>query len=114
MPGRTLLALLLSLAPLVGAAPVPTDEPSSDEKLLRDAGVPVDGDGLLTFFRQRTLSEADTKQIGDLIRRLGADDFDDREAPPKRCGRSAPVRRRCSRRRRTTPTWRSPVGRNNV
>jgi hypothetical protein len=81
MPGRNpVVGLLLLLAPLVGlSAPAPPEPPSPDEKTLRDAGIPVDSDGLLNFFRGRTLEQADAKHIHDLIRQLGADDFDDRE-----------------------------------
>ncbi len=81
MPGRNLaVALFCSLAPLLlNAAAPPSDEASTDESLLRGAGVAVDGDGLLTFIRQRTLSDAECRQIGELIRQLGADDFDRRE-----------------------------------
>ena len=80
MPGRNLaVALFCSLAPLLLNAAPPSEEVSTDESLLRGAGVAVDGDGLLTFFRQRTLSDAECRQIGELIRQLGADDFDQRE-----------------------------------
>ena len=83
MPGRTLLVgLLLSFAAAATAAE-PPQRPSPEENILRKAGVAVDVDGLLTFFRQRTPGDAERKRIGELIKRLGADDFDDRERAAK-------------------------------
>jgi HEAT repeat protein len=43
----------------------------TDEKLLKDQKVPVDGIGLLKFFRDRTLSEADQRRYQDMVRQLG-------------------------------------------
>jgi hypothetical protein len=96
MHGRTLLvAFVLSIAP-VGAAAAPV-QPSPEENILKRAGVPVDADGLLTFFRGRTLSDAECKQIGQLIHQLGADNFDDRESASKALqkigGRAVPLLR---------------------
>ena len=83
MQGRTLLVgLLLSFAAAATAAE-PPQRPSPEENILRKAGVAVDFAGLLTFFRQRTPGDAERKRIGELIKRLGADDFDDRERAAK-------------------------------
>jgi len=95
MPGRTLLVgLLLSLA-AAATADGPTERPSPEENILRKASVAVDGDGLLTFFRQRTPGDAERKRIGEIIKRLGADDFDDRERAAKELrkvgGRATPL-----------------------
>jgi hypothetical protein len=68
--------LLLSVLTI---APTVSPPPSPEENILQKAGVAVDGDGLLALFRGRTLNEEERKQIGQLIRRLGADDFNDRE-----------------------------------
>jgi HEAT repeat protein len=79
MHGRTLLiAFLLSIAPVAVAAAA--EKTSPEENILKRAGVPVDADGLLTFFRGRTLSDTECQQIGKLIHQLGADNFDDRES----------------------------------
>jgi hypothetical protein len=79
MHGRTLLiAFLLSIAPVAVAAAAQKTSP--EETILKRANVPVDADGLLTFFRGRTLSDTECKQIGKLIHQLGADNFDDRES----------------------------------
>src|SRR5262245_60370536 len=54
-------------------------ERAVDEKALRDAGVRTDGESLLTFFKQRTLSDADHDRLRAAVRRLGDDDFRLRE-----------------------------------
>jgi hypothetical protein len=76
MTRRPLLGALaaLALVPLGAAA-----DPGADEQTLRDAGVATDGRGLLLFFRQRTLREADRDKIAAMIARLGDDSFDERE-----------------------------------
>jgi HEAT repeat protein len=43
----------------------------ADEKMLNEQKVPVDGPGLLAFFRKRTLSEADQRRYLELVRQLG-------------------------------------------
>jgi hypothetical protein len=82
MSGRHLLiALLVYAVPLAGGSRGESPEkPSPEENILRKAGVPTDDDGLLAFFRGRTLGDAERKRIDELIRRLGGQDFDDREA----------------------------------
>jgi HEAT repeat protein len=57
----------------------PEDEDRADEALLREARVSTDGPGLLAFFRDRSLGEADRQRLADLVRQLGSDDFDQRE-----------------------------------
>jgi predicted Rdx family selenoprotein len=96
MHGRTLLvAFILSIAPVAVAAAA--EKTSPEENILKRAGVPVDADGLLTFFRGRTLSDTECKQIGKLIHQLGADNFDDRESASKALqkigGRATPLLR---------------------
>ena len=55
------------------------DTTAEDQKTLRDVGIPQDGPALLDYFRKRTLPKADEKQIEELIRQLGDDDFVTRE-----------------------------------
>jgi HEAT repeat protein len=63
----------------------PADAPdSADEQVLKENKVPVDGPGLLEFFRKRTLDAADEAQIKGLIVQLGDDDFDLREDASQR------------------------------
>ena len=50
-----------------------------DEATLRAAHVAADGPGLLEFFRQRTLSDAERQQLAAWVRQLDDDDFDTRE-----------------------------------
>jgi len=51
----------------------------ADEKALEAAGLKSDDTaGLLNYLRQRTLSDTDLTKIQAVIRRLGADDFEER------------------------------------
>jgi HEAT repeat protein len=76
------LVLAVSLAT---AAEPPADETApADERLLKDAGVAAEGPALLDFFRKRTLTAADRADLDRLIRQLGSDNFDEREAASKR------------------------------
>jgi hypothetical protein len=52
---------------------------AADEQVLKAAAVPLTDQGLLDFFRKRTLAEADTKHLKQLIANLGDDSFDVRE-----------------------------------
>ena len=58
---------------------VPFDESVLDEKILRDAKLPVDGPALLKYFRDRTYKEADPKRLGMLVEQLGDKSFAVRE-----------------------------------
>lgn len=62
------LALPLALRPSSrGSAQEPG---GADRKLLQDAGLPTDVPGLVTFFRSRSLKEADRRQFEDLVKKL--------------------------------------------
>ncbi len=50
-----------------------------DEKTLRDQKIGTDGPALLEFIRQRTLSDAQRTKLAETVRRLGHNDFDERE-----------------------------------
>ncbi len=55
------------------------DPSVSDDEALTKAGLtPTDGAKLLSYLKQRTLSDVDQGKIGEIINRFGADDFDDR------------------------------------
>jgi hypothetical protein len=58
---------------------VAKDAAADDERTLQQAGIAVDGPGLLVFFRQRTLVVSDEARIQELIRQLGDDQFKVRE-----------------------------------
>ncbi len=64
-------------------APQPTDRPAaalSDAEALTKAKLnPDDGQQLLEYLKQRTLTDADQTKIGGIIARFGADDFEERE-----------------------------------
>jgi len=55
------------------------DPTKSDLEMLKAADIPDEGEPLLKFFQQRTLSEGDRVKILALIRQLGDDSFDVRE-----------------------------------
>jgi hypothetical protein len=88
---------LLAALALAGAAPLPAAEPDPElgyaEQTLREARVTPDGPTLLRFFRQRTLSRADRARLAELVRRLGADDFQERQRAFRELGRAGPVAR---------------------
>ena len=57
----------------------PPDPKVTDAKALEAAGLKADdADALLTYFRQRTLSDSDLGRIQAVIRRFNEDDFDER------------------------------------
>jgi HEAT repeats/PQQ-like domain len=77
---RRTSALLILLTVLGSSGSLQADEGSDqDEKLLRDARVATDGDGLLNFLRSRTLTDADREKLEQLVRRLGSEVFAERE-----------------------------------
>src|SRR5262245_55076191 len=86
-----------ALCPLTAEAQLPPDTPVkggkkkqpvaktkaepnlSDAEALKKADLtPTDGPKLLTYLKQRTLSDSDQARIAEIISRFGADDFDDR------------------------------------
>jgi hypothetical protein len=69
---------------LVLATIAPGADSDSDEALLKDSRIAVDGPGLLDFFRQRTVQGQDEAHIKALIRQLGDDSFDAREAASRK------------------------------
>ncbi len=57
----------------------PTNPKLIDEEALKKADLPADnGEKLLGYLKQRTLSDADQGKITGIIKRFGADDFDER------------------------------------
>src|SRR5262245_7740999 len=71
-----LVGTLLLGSPLTAADP---DLVAADEQILQAARVPTDGAGLLDYFRKRTLADVDRGRLEALIRKLGDDNFEDRE-----------------------------------
>jgi HEAT repeats/PQQ-like domain len=51
----------------------------ADEKQLKAAGVGTDGPALLSFFKERTLTEADLRKLTKLVQQLGDDSFKKRQ-----------------------------------
>jgi HEAT repeat protein len=79
-----ILFLLLSAAGMLLAAPRPaasgeTDNVLEDELTVKTAGLPVDGAGLLDFFRTRTKGEVAPDRLAGLVEQLGAKNGADRE-----------------------------------
>ncbi len=82
------VALLLLGVPAVAHAVQPPQSAETSEhqtslaeceKLLRDSNLPTDAEGLLQFFRKRTLAEVDRGKIETALKELGSPDFDVRE-----------------------------------
>lgn len=78
---RRRLPVLIAGVVLLGGmrSAVARDAAADDERTLQQAGLAVDGPGLLAFFRQRTLVVSDETRIQELIRQLGDDRFKVRE-----------------------------------
>jgi len=57
-----------------------------DEQLLKEAGLPIDGAGLLEFFRARSRLDADRDRLLVLVRQLGAPAAEVRDRPAWPCG----------------------------
>ncbi len=115
MRHRYLLGLNACVILLGGIRPaVAADAPVSDEQTLRQAGIAVDGPGLLTFFRQRTADVSDQTRIQTLVRQLGDDRFRVREQASKQLVTIGPRADSPCRRRSRTPTRRSPAAPANV
>ncbi len=71
---RRLWISLLTVLLAAGAGPVwgtESLEVNRDEALLRSLGVPIDGSGLLAFFRTRSQEQAKPERIAALIAQLG-------------------------------------------
>ncbi len=75
--GLPALSAFLTLALMVCAA---DPEPDPDEQALKDAGVASDQAALLGFVRRRTVTVEDEKRARKLVRELGDDDFEVRQA----------------------------------
>jgi len=76
-------ALLLGLAAVARPQPPddPADGPDTDAEVLKAVRLsPTDGPGLLAYLKLRTTSDADQGKLAELIRRFGADKFEDRLA----------------------------------
>src|SRR5262245_57800323 len=71
----------LTFTPFLHGQTVATtpEDVAADEQLLKEAKVSVDGAGLLTFFRQHTPATVEEKHIAELVRRLGAEEYQERE-----------------------------------
>ena len=83
-----MLALLPATAQPVPTAATPVGGPAaakpaapSDAEALKQAGLsPTDAERLTTYLEQRTLTDVDQGKVRGIIRRMGADDFDARQA----------------------------------
>lgn len=82
--GKRLVFAMLCGAGLLLAAPRPvlsgdSDNVLTDELTLKSAGLPVDGTGLLAFFRTRVKGEATPDRLSALVEQLGSRDAGERE-----------------------------------
>src|SRR5215204_4017612 len=55
----------------------------SDELTLKSHRLPTDTEGLLAFFRKRSLKDGDAKNIESLVRKLGSSVYREREPAAK-------------------------------
>jgi hypothetical protein len=79
----TLLALSLGVLLAVSSQNCRCAD-DGDEKLLKGAGIPTDGPGLLAYFRHRTADASDSARILALVRELGDDSFAVREGATRK------------------------------
>lgn len=79
-----LVGICVSLCFLVANPParVGGAEPAADAdvSILKAAGIPTDGAGLVAYIKERTTTGADQARLKTLVRQLGADEFKVREA----------------------------------
>jgi HEAT repeat protein len=80
---------------LVWAEAKPAD---FDEELLKEAGISSDANDLIDFLSRRSPEEVNPARIERLIRQLGSDDFNQREAATKELLRWGPVARKALQR----------------
>jgi HEAT repeat protein len=78
---RHRIFLVLGVWVLVGTTGSARGEEAlaDDEKALREAGIPTDGSGLLTFLCNRTIDASDADRLRKLVAQLGDDSFTVRE-----------------------------------
>ncbi|MCI0460552.1 MAG: PQQ-binding-like beta-propeller repeat protein [Gemmataceae bacterium] len=78
------LTLALAVGPSFGPRGLtqPADKipENGDEKFLREAGIATDSAGLINFFHQRSLKEADRRSLEDLVHNLDSRVYREREA----------------------------------
>lgn len=72
-------------------APAADPEAGYDEQLLREQQVATDPVGLLDFFRRRTPTDADRRELDRLVRQLGSDRFGEREEASRELTRRGPA-----------------------
>lgn len=81
---------VLGLFSLSDAQTTPT-QLESDEQTLKTLRLPTDTEGLMNFFRQRSLKEGDEKHLTALSRQLGSDVFSVRDKAAKELISRGPV-----------------------
>src|SRR5438128_660804 len=88
---RTVLALsLLCLVPTLPAR-LRAGEADEDERLLRGQGLGTDTSALLDFFRKRSLTGAERPRMAALVRQLGSNQYDEREAAARELAARGPA-----------------------
>src|SRR5258708_5353943 len=60
--------------------PAEPDTFKDDLRVVRENGFKGEGPDLVEYFRKKTLKQPDLKEIADLIKQLGDDDFASRES----------------------------------
>jgi HEAT repeat protein len=85
----TLLLFVLAFAAEYAADA--EDTTAADEKLLQERSIASDGPSLLAFLRERSLSEDERAQMAQLVRQLGDNDFEKRQAASQKFVLRGPV-----------------------
>src|SRR5262249_18615400 len=73
--GVALAGLLVLADPVCGQG----EDVKSEQRVLRDAGLPTDGPGLVNFLRKQIPSKVDEVRIASIVERLGDKSFAARE-----------------------------------
>jgi hypothetical protein len=86
-----LVRVPINRVPINPPVPAATVAPQDDEATLASVDLPTDPASLVIFLRRQKVSDADQKRIGDLVRKLGDDDFDQRQGASEELIRLGPM-----------------------
>ena len=83
---------LIKVRPAGGAVETKLSADATDDDALKQAGLTTtDAASLIEYLKVRTLTDIDQNKIGDVIKKFGADDFDDRVRATEEVERFGPA-----------------------